>query len=108
MRSGLSYTGLARMLGIHAVICDRIAALDTGALAARGEHNGQQIATVAAKAKADAVVASSAAEVTASAQPLLQAIQEMKATQVELMGKLEAVERHQANQCQFCAVILIR
>ena len=108
MRQGLTYTGLGRILGNHAVICDRIAALDTGALAARAEHDGQQIAAVAAKAKADAAVAGSAAEVTASAQPLLQAIHEirdeMKSTRAELMGKLAAVERRQAEQCQ-CTVM---
>jgi len=96
----------------HAVLCDRVAGLDTASLAAQADHNGSKISALATQAEADAKVAAAAAELTVQAEPLLAAIREQGAAAQQHREQLQKMQAQldsnfdaiQAQQCT-CTVM---
>ena len=102
---GLTAKGHQHLLDNQVVICDRIAKLDTASLAARADHDGNQIKALAGQAKAYTKIAASAAELTVQAQPLLAAIQQLGDSQGLQMKQMQAqLDAIQAAQCS-CTIM---
>ncbi len=102
-RRGVTEAGLNHLYANQAKIFDAVSALDSAGIAARAKQDAERCSSLAAAAGESAKTAAAAAELTASVQPVVDAmaalqaqLQRMEAKQQEQDAKLDAI---QSNKC---------